>query len=107
MVLEVKEEGESSRVDIKALNTGLMFGSISTVRIDDVEVTQVYSGDLIGYPATIIKSDKPQAQGRIIKVDEPKILLDLTKKKNGIETNVGVHIIDKSGNEHVGLLFVK
>lgn len=107
VVLEVKEDGERSRVDIIHLFTDFSFPLISTVLIKDVEVTEVSTSDLIGYPATIITSDNKRAQGRIIKVDEPKILLDLSKKKDGVETNVEVHILDKSGIEHSGLLFVK
>jgi len=107
VVLEVKEDGERSRVDIIHLFTDFSFPLISTVLIKDIEVTEVSTSDLIGYPATIIKSDNKRAQGRIIKVDEQEILLDLTKKKDGVETNVGVHILDRTGIEHFGTLFVK
>ena len=91
VVLEIKEGEDKSRADIKALNTGFSLASITTVRLDDLEVVKVSTADLVGHIVKVIKSDNSQAEGRVIKVKEQKILLDLTKGINGVETNVWVN----------------
>jgi hypothetical protein len=106
VVLEVIEDEERPRADIQALNTGISFPPINTVRLIDLEVVEVSTQDLIGHNVTISKSDYSQTYGKVIKVDEQKILLNLTKGVTGVETNVWITIIDKEGNEHMGTLCV-
>lgn len=106
VVLEIKDDDERPRVDIKALNTGLTFPPINTVNLNDLEVVEVNTTDLIGHKVTINKSDYSQAEGRVIKVSEQKINLDLTKGVKGVETNVWLTIVDTNGIEHMGTLFV-
>ena len=79
VVLEIKEDGERSRVDIKALNTGLSFPPVNTVLLSDLEVIEVDTFDLIGHIVTITKSDFSQVVGKVIKVSEQKINLNLSK----------------------------
>ena len=107
IVLEVIEDEERPRANIQALNTGLSFPPINKVRLNDLEVVEVSTQDLIGHTVTINKSDYSQASGIIIKVDEQKIMLDLTKGVKGVETNVWVTIVDKVGKEHMGTLYVE
>ena len=106
VVLEIKEDGERSRVNIKALNTGLSFPPINTVLLSDVEVIEVDTSDLTGHIVTINKSDFSQVVGKVIKVSEQKINLDLAKGIHGVETNVWLTILDDKGNEHMGTLYV-
>ena len=106
VVLEIKEDIERPRADIKALNTGLSFPPINTVLLDDLEVVEVDTSDLVGHEVTINKVDYSQATGKIVKVSEQKIMLDLTKGVKGVETNVWLTIEDKDGKEHTGTLFV-
>lgn len=106
VVLEIIEDVERPRADIKALNTGLSFPPINKVLLEDLVVVEVDTKDLIGHKVTINKSDYSQAEGRVIKVDEQKVMLDLTKGVKGVETNVWLTIIDKEGKEHLGTLFV-
>ncbi len=106
VVLEIKEDDERPRADIKALNTGLSFPPINTVLLDDLEVLEVDTADLVGHQVTINKADYSQATGKVIKVSEQKIMLDLTKGVKGVETNVWLTIEDESGKEHTGTLFV-
>lgn len=106
VVLEIKEDVEKPRADIKALNTGLSFPPINTVLLDDLKVVEVDTSDLIGYEVTIQKEDYSQAIGRVVKASEQKIFLDLTKGEKGVETNVWLTIQDKNGKEHTGTLFV-
>lgn len=106
VVLEIKEDDEKPRADIKALNTGLSFPPINTVLLDDLEVVEVDTAELVGHQVTINKADYSQATGKVVKVSEQKIMLDLTKGVKGVETNVWLTIEDESGKEHTGTLFV-
>mgnify|MGYP001006342721 CR=1 FL=1 len=106
VVLEIKDDVKRPGVDIKALNTGFSFPLISTVLLEDIEVVEVDTSDLVGQKVTINKADYSQATGKVVKVSEQKILLDLTKGVKGVETNVWLTIVDASGQEHYGTLFV-
>ena len=106
VVLEIIEDDERPRADIKALNTGLSFPPINTVKLNDRVVVEVDTVDLVGHNVTINKADYSQATGKVVKVSEQKIMLDLTKGVKGVETNVWLTIQDESGNEHTGTLFV-
>ena len=106
VILEIKGDDDSARVDIKALNTGLSFPPINTVKLADLEVVKVDTSDLIGHTVIINKTDYSQVSGKVIKVSEQQIMLDLTKGVKGVETNVWLTIQDESGKEHIGTLFV-
>ena len=106
VVLEIIEDDERPRADIKGLNTGLSFPPINTVKLDDLEVVEVDTADLVGHNVTINKADYSQATGKVVKVSEQKIMLDLTKGVKGVETNVYLTIEDENGKEHTGTLFV-
>jgi hypothetical protein len=106
VVLEIIEDDVRPRADIKALNTGLSFPPINTVKLDDLEVVEVDTADLVGHNVTINKADYSQATGKVVKVSEQKIMLDLTKGVKGVETNVYLTIEDENGKEHTGTLFV-
>ena len=108
VVLQVIEDDERPRADIKALGTGLgSFVPINSVRLTDLEVVEVSTVDLIGHTVTITKSDYSQVEGRVINVNEQKVMLDLSKGEKGVETNVFITILDKESVEHMGSLFVK
>ena len=106
VVLEVIEDDERPRADIQALNTGLSFPPINTVRLSDLEVVEIETNDLIGHKVTINKSDYSRVEGRVIKVSEQKIEVNLSNCVHGVETNVWLTIIDNNGEEHLGTLFV-
>ncbi|MNQ93874.1 hypothetical protein D3C85_1093600 [compost metagenome] len=106
VVLEVIEDNERSRAKIQALNTGLTFAPVNTVRLTDLEVSEVDNNDLIGHKVTINKSDYSQVQGRVIKVSEQKTELNLCVVERGVETNVLVTVVDHDGIEHFGTLFI-
>ena len=106
VVLEIIEDDERPRADIKALNTGLSFPPINTVKLDNLEVVEVDTADLVGHNVTINKADYSQATGKVVKVSEQKIMLDLIKGVKGVETNVYLTIEDENGKEHTGTLFV-
>lgn len=106
VVLEVIEDDERPRADIQALNTGLSFPPINTVRLDDLQEAEVNMNELIGHKVTINKSDYSQAEGRVIKVSEQKIEVNMSNGVHGVETNVWLTIVDNDGVEHIGTLFV-
>lgn len=106
VVLEMKEDTERPRADIRALNIGLSFPPDNTVLLDDLKVVEVETVDLIGHEVNINMADYSQAAGKVVKVSEQKNMLDLTKGVNGVETNVWLTIQDKDGKEHTGTLFV-
>ena len=106
VVLEVIVDDERPRADIQALNTGLSFPPINTVRLGDLEIVEVVTNDLIGHKVTINKSDYSQVEGRVIKVSEQKIEVNLANRVHGVETNVWITVVDNNGVEHLGTLFV-
>lgn len=106
VVLEVIEDEKRPRADIQALNTNLTFVPINTVSLNDLEVVEVNTQDLIGHKVIINTANASQVEGKVINVKEPKILLDLTKGANGVETNVWLTVIDNESKEHTGTLFV-
>jgi transcription antitermination factor NusG len=99
-------DDERPRAEIQALNTGLPFPPINLVSLNDLEIVEVNTFDLIGEFVTINKSDYSQVKGQVIKVSEQKINLDLAKNIKGVETNVWLTIKDSAGIEHLGELFV-
>lgn len=106
VVLEVIEDEERPRAEIQALNTGLSFPPINTVRLRDLEVVDLDTNDLVGHKVTINKSDYSQVEGRVIKVSEQKIEVNLSNGVHGVETNVWLTVVDNNGKEHIGTLFV-
>lgn len=67
---------------------------------------EVQTNDLLGHKVTINKSDYSQVEGRVVKVNEQKIELNLFSSKKGVESNVWLTIVDKEGTEHKGTLFI-
>lgn len=106
VLLELKEDGERSRADIQPLGTDWSFPPISTVLLSDLEAVEVGTSDLLGHTVIINKADWSQAEGRVIRVSEQKIDLDLTRGIKGVETNVWLTVLDKDGIEQHGTLFV-
>jgi len=105
VVLEIIKN-ERPRVDIQALNTGLIFPPVNTVNLEDLTVVEVNTDDLIGHRVIIIKSDSSKVEGKVKSVSGMKILLDMVKGVSGVETNVCLTVIDRNGKEHIGTLFV-
>jgi len=106
VVLEIKGDDDSARVDIKALNTGLTFPPIYTVLLDDLLMVEVDTDDLNGHKVTINKTNYSQATGKVVKVSKQEIILNLSNGVKGVETNVWLTIEDDDGKEHTGTLFV-
>ena len=106
VVLEIIEEDERPRTNIKASNTSLSFSPNNTAALNDLEVVEVETFDLLKHQVTFKKADYSQATGKVVKVSEQKIMLDLTKGVMGVETNVWLTIQDENGTDRTGTLFV-
>jgi hypothetical protein len=95
MILGVVEDDNRLISEIQALNTGLAFPPINTVRLDDLEVVAKSTKDLIGHIVIINKSDYSQVNEMITSVSKQKVNLDLSKKSTEVETNVYFTVINK------------
>jgi hypothetical protein len=106
VILEIHFDVEKPRAQIQELNGGESLPSLITVLVEELELVEVETADLLGHYVTINKPDVSQATGKVVKVDEHKVLLDLSKLVKGVETNVWLTIEDETGKEHFGTLFV-
>lgn len=100
------EDGRPAKALILALNTGLSFPPINSVLLDDLELAEVDTSDLIGYRAAIRNDSGKKIDGRIIQVDKKKLFVELTKEKASVNTNIDVTLKDHNGEIHQGRLEV-
>ena len=70
VVLEIKEDVERPRADIKALNTGLSFPPTNKVLFDELEVAEVGTSNLVVHLAKINKANYSQAIAKFAKVSK-------------------------------------
>jgi hypothetical protein len=105
-VVDIFTDVERPRAQIRAVNIPGSFMPINTVLVEELEVIEVNTSDLVGHEVTIDKADKSQAKGKVVKVSEQKIMLDLTAGVKGVETNVWLTIQKDNGTEYIGTLFV-
>jgi hypothetical protein len=107
VILEIHFDVEKPRAIIKELNGGKALASTNVVLVDDLEVAEVETAGLLGHYVSINKSDSSQVKGKVVKLNDKKTILDMSKSAEGVETNVLLTILDGNGKEHVGNLFVK
>ncbi|MEL4424133.1 hypothetical protein AAEH90_21555, partial [Shewanella algae] len=74
----------------------------TSVLVEDLELAEVSTSDLIGHYVTINKADYSRVRGKVKQVTEQKLMLDLMKGEKGIETNVLLTVEDENGRGHVG-----
>lgn len=108
ILLEICENGDGLRTaaTIKALIKGWTFLPISMVFLEDLEVAEVDTTDMIGYRGTIFQDDGKRISGIITDVKKEKQVIDLRKQEKQVETNVQVSIVDNHGEFHKGTLTV-
>ncbi len=107
VLLEAIFDVERPRGKIKALNSDSFLASIHTVFLEDLEITEVETSDLLGYYVNMLKTDQTISSGKVVNVSQPKTLLDLNIVNHLVETNVLLTIIDEKGTEQTGMLIVK
>jgi hypothetical protein len=71
-----------------------------------IGILECDNANLVGHNVTINKADYSQATGKVVKVSEQKITLDLTKGVKRVETNVWLTIEDENKKEYTGTLFL-
>jgi len=106
MEIFIYDDELKPKADIKALNTGWSFPPVSTVFLEDLEIAEVDTTDLIGYKVAVKKEDNSIISGRVVEVEKSKQIVDLFKIENRVESNVWMTIKDFSGNLHRGALAV-
>ncbi len=106
VVLQVIDDVEKPRADIRALNVGGAFIPINTVLLEDLEVVEVETSELIGQQVTINLTDSSKAAGKVIGVNADKIIPDFTLSKDGIKSNIMMTVIDQNGHTQIGTLFI-
>ena len=108
LVLEIFEYGEGIKPNatIKALNTGWMFPPTQKVLLEDLQICEVDTTDLIGYRASVIKEDQTKTTGKVISVEMNTQIVNLEKVENRVETNVKLAVQDDAGNIQHGTLLV-
>ncbi len=108
VVVEIFEYGEGikPKATTRALNTGWSFPPTQKVLLEDLQIAEVDTTDLVGYRVSLIKEDHSKATGKVISVETDKQLVNLVKLENRVETNVKIAIQDDAGNIHHGTLLV-
>ena len=108
LVLEIFEYGEGIKPKAltKALNTGWSFPPTQKVLLEDLQIAEVDTSDLIGYRVSLIKEDQTKATGKVISVEMDRQIVNLAKFENRVETNVQIAIQDDAGTIHHGSLLV-
>lgn len=97
----------SGSAEIVQLNTGNENPPSIMHPLDDLSVAMVSTVDLIGNRLAVInEKDGTKVYGRVVSVDLDEIELDIFKGKDGALSNVYATIVDRSGTEHYGRLFI-
>lgn len=106
LLLEVFDYGDDRKATatIKALIKGWSFLPINTVFLEDLEVAEVNTTDLIGFSATMFKNDGERTSGIITATKNEKQVVSLSKQEKRVATNVQISINDKDGELHNGTL---
>ena len=107
VVMEIKEDNERPRADIKALNNGHALSPINTVLLSDLIQTEVETADLMGKRVTIKSTVSLLASGVVLEINKQKVYLNQNRVNTGIETNIWLTVLDERGVRRTGTLFVK
>lgn len=100
------DDDRNAAATIKALIKGWSFLPMNKVFLEDLEVAEVDTTDLIGFRGTIIKDDGKRISGIITTTKNEKQVVSLSKQEKQVETNVQVSINDTQGKLHEGTLAV-
>ena len=106
VLLDFHTDVEQPRANIRELNNGTHFPSINTVHLNDLEVVEISTADLLGHLASIRYPDGTFVSGIITSIRDPKIFLDLEVFPHGVQTNVWITVTDEKKEDYSGHLFV-
>ena len=101
LLLEVFESNDiyNTRADILALGTGFSFPPISKVNLEDLEVVEWNTEELLGNYGAVLKEDGSKVPGKILQVFN-----DGNNKEPLESLTVLALIKDDKGTEHKGRL---
>jgi len=103
LLLEVFESNDiyKTRADILALGTGFSFPPISKVNLEDLEIVNWNTSELIGHHATALTKTGSNVSGKIVHI------LEEENAKAPLQTlNIHVMLEDESGEMTVGELLL-
>jgi hypothetical protein len=100
------EEGRPAKALIMALNTGLGFPPVNSVLLDDLELAEVDTSNLVGYRGAIVSESGKEIEGTITEVQKNGLPVELSKEKARVDTNVQVTLKDRKGQIQHGRLVV-
>jgi len=106
VVKEIFFDVEDPRAHIQELNCEYSFPSISTVLVEELELAEVDTSDLIGQEVTVLSRDFKPITGKAVKAEEKMIIPDFNKGDKYISTNGWLTILDEANKPHTGMLIV-
>jgi hypothetical protein len=106
VVIEIVFDVEKPRAHIQELNCKHSFPSISVVLVEELELAEVETSDLIGQEVTVLSRDFKPVTGKAVKAEEKRIIPAFIKGNKFILTNVRLTILDKAAKTHTGTLIV-
>lgn len=103
LLLEVKDYDhfDTSWADILALGTGFSFPSINMVKLEDLEVVEWNTEELLGNYGAVLKEEGSKVPGKIIQIST-----DGNKKETLGSLRIQALIRDGKGEEHSGRLLM-
>jgi small nuclear ribonucleoprotein (snRNP)-like protein len=106
VILDLFNDEHTPRAHIKALGTKLSLVPINTVLIEDLELVEFGSGDLLGQELSVQTEDGKIFHGKIIKVEIPDMGLNFEIQQNFVLTNIQVIIQGEYNEQHSGSLIL-
>lgn len=106
VVKEIFFDVEEPRAHIQELNCEYSFPSISVVLVEELELAEVDTSDLIGHEVTVLCGDFGPVTGKAVKAEVKRIIPAFIKGNKFILTNVRLTIIDSADKTHTGTLIV-
>lgn len=106
VILEIFFDVERPRAKVQALGLDFSFPPISVFNVEDLEILEIDTADLLGHKVRIIQPNNTQSTGYVKDVVLQKIVPDYQLTKNGVETNLWLTICNEAGRLESGYLFV-
>ena len=105
VVLEVFDR-ETQTARIMALNTGLNFPPVNTVKTEDLIPVPLPTDDLMGQTVTIFDSEDQRVQGVVNAITRPEDSPGMTLTPAGVIVDLVVTVTTPQGDVLTGKLFV-
>jgi hypothetical protein len=104
VILDLFNDVHTPRAQIKALGTELSLVPINTVLIEDLELVEFSSDDLLGQELSVQTEKGKIFQGKVIKVEIPDLGSNFEIQQNFVLTNIQVIIQSEYYEQHSGYL---